>query len=434
MRSLILVLLISLLLLAGCTGLFFLEETPAVVETPLVAETLLPPVEVTPVPSPSPSAPGMLTLRVWVPPQFDPNSGTPAGNLLRARLAEFSLRRPQVRIEVRIKAVEGPGSLLDSLGAASAAAPLALPDLVALPNSQLETAALKGLLHPYNNLSTALDSPDWYEYARQLARLQTSTFGMPFAGDALILVYRPAMVPEPPRDWAAALEAGGPIVFPAADTRALFTLALYQANGGRIRDDQGRPYLDAAALTEVLAFYQAAGQAEVMPYWLTQYQSDDQAWETLVENRTHMVITWASRYLGGLLADTAMTPIPTEDGAAFTLASGWVWALASPEPEQHPISVELAEFLTEPTFLAKWTEAAGVLPPRPSALSAWNDSALQSALGEVALSAQLYPSADVLTSLGPAVEQATLQVLKQQGDPSAAAQAAVGGVGGVAGP
>ena len=81
---------------------------------------------------------------------------------------------------MRIKAPDGPGGLLDSLTTASAAAPLALPDLVALPRPIMETAALKGLVHPYQNLTSPIDEPDWYPYARQLARLQDSIFGIAF--------------------------------------------------------------------------------------------------------------------------------------------------------------------------------------------------------------------------------------------------------------
>jgi maltose-binding protein MalE len=149
-------------------------------------------------------------LQIWLPPEFDPGSGTPAGDVLQAHLDEFARRRAGVRIEVRVKAVDMPGGLLDALTSASAAAPLILPDLIALPRSSLEAAALKGLLHPYEGLSTALEHPDWYEYARKRVRIQASTYGLPFAGDARVLVYRPEAVAAPPTDWQDMLELTGP--------------------------------------------------------------------------------------------------------------------------------------------------------------------------------------------------------------------------------
>lgn len=421
-------LLLSLFLLAGCSAISALQNTPGASETSAVTpvETLVPTAVISQDVTPTP--PGPVTLQIWVPPQFDPQADTPVGDLLRSRLDEFSSRRPDVRVEVRVKAVDGPGGLLDSLTTASAAAPLALPDVVALPRTVQETAALKGLLHPFDGLTTVMEDSDWYAYARQLAQLQSSTFGLPFAGDALIMVYRPNAVSEPPADWASALITKGPLAFPAADPQSLFTLTLYQSSGGNVRDDQGRPILDADTLGRVLTFYQDAETAGVMPFWLTQYQTDDQAWEAFTEKRADMAVTWTSRYLANMLADTASAPIPTEDGAAYTLATGWVWALASPQPEKQALGAQLAEFLTESDFLAQWTLAAGYLPPRPSSLQAWPDTSLQSLMSKVILSAQIYPSGDVLTSLGPLLEQATVQVLKEQADPATAAQDAVSGL------
>ena len=48
------------------------------------------------------------------------------------------------RVEVRLKEAAGTGGLLKSLSAASAAAPLAMPAVVALSRPDLEAAALKG--------------------------------------------------------------------------------------------------------------------------------------------------------------------------------------------------------------------------------------------------------------------------------------------------
>ncbi|RPH57050.1 MAG: hypothetical protein EHM81_12165, partial [Chloroflexi bacterium] len=97
-------------------------------------------------------------------------------------------RRPGLQIEVRVKAESGPGNLLNSLSATRAAAPSILPDLVALSRADLEAATANGLLHSLDGLTTLPDDPDWYPYARQMAHIQNTTFGLPFAGDALVLV------------------------------------------------------------------------------------------------------------------------------------------------------------------------------------------------------------------------------------------------------
>ncbi|MCI0519061.1 MAG: extracellular solute-binding protein [Chloroflexi bacterium] len=389
---------------------------PAVVATP----TLPPPPTLEAVPTPAPPA----TLRIWLPAQFDPNASSQAGRLLHARLEEYAARRQDLRLDVRVKALDGPGGLLDALISASSAAPLALPDLIALPRSALETAALKGLLHPYDGLVTPLDDPGWYEYARQMARLQGSTFGLPFAGDALVLVYRAQDAAAPPDTLASLLELPGPFAFPAADPAALFTLALYQAAGGAIVDDQGRPMLEDARLASILEVYQQGAQKELFPLWLTQFESEEQAWQAFSEGQAQMAAAWASSYLRSLPSVSLAAPLPTPGGEDYTLADGWVWAIASSNAERQEAAAQLAVFLTESRFLAQWDAAAGYLPPSSGALEAWQPAALRPWVDTVSRSAHVAPSPDVLPGLAAPLSQAVVDVLKLQAEPGAAAEQA----------
>jgi multiple sugar transport system substrate-binding protein len=396
--------------------------TPSLTERP--PDTEEPPV-VSGTPDAAMTPSGSIVLHLWLPPGFDPEASTPAAELLKARLEEFSRRRPGIRTDVRIKALEGTGGLLDSLTTASAAAPLALPDLVVLPRPTLETAALKGLLHPFDGLTNVLDNPDWYDFARQLAHLQNSTFGLPIGGDALVLVYRPTVVSAPPADWASMLTMEHPLAFAASDPQALVTLGYYQFANGPLVDEQGRPTLVDDPLIKVLDFYQQAEQNGVLPYWITQYQSDEQAWQAFVSGETDMVITWMSRYLTSMQADTAIAPIPTETGELYTLANGWVLALSTPHTDRQTLGAELAEYLTDSDFLSQWSQAGGFIPPQPSALSGWTDGSLQAQVARVAASARLIPSTDLITSLGPPLQEATVAVLKEQSDPQMAARTAI---------
>lgn len=462
MQRLLCVLL--LLVLTGCAGL----NLPG-------GQTPQPTIPPSPLPvTPSPTAafsptPGPVILQVWLPPEFDPAGDSPAAQLLAARLDEFAERRPGVQVEVRVKAADGLGGLLDSLTTTSAAAPSAMPDLVALPRPVLEVAALKGLLHPFDGLSRAIDDPDWYEYARQLARLQNSTFGLPFAGDALNLVYRPDALSTPPTDLGVLLGQEAPLAFPAADPDALFTLAQYLSAGGSVLDEQGRPHLDREPLERVLALYEGEAGGEDFQIFLTQLANDQAAWDAFLEGSSPMVVTWTSRYLQELPGGARAALLPTLNSSPFTLARGWVWSLAGVDESRQVLAAQLAEFLTEGSFLSEWTTAAGYLPPRPSALK---DASLEEpvldptptitatseisptaeitpdpagslegleapvqapepapplsvVLDQISLSAQLIPSSDVVISLGPILQEAALGVLKGEVDPSGAAQAAV---------
>jgi ABC-type glycerol-3-phosphate transport system substrate-binding protein len=438
MKSFRLLMALLLLLSAGCSlpfqpgGLLAAQTTPTLAtptETAPASSSPAPSITVTPK-----QVKGPLTLHIWLPPQLDPASGTKEGNLLKQRLEEFKARRPGILLDVRIKALDGSGGLLDMLSTANAAAPSILPDLVALPRPMMEAAALKGLLHPFDGLTTVLDNSDWYDYALQLAHLQKSTFGLPFAGDALILIYRPSVVGDPPKRLSNNQAIKGPLAFPAGDPQSLFTLLLYQSAGGSVQDEQGRPSLDPAVLAQVLSFYQNAGKGgdvqqtePLVPAWLSNYDTDDQSWSAFMEGKANLVVTWASRFLKdgkNLPEDAAAATLPNLEGSPYTLATGWVWALAGNQIQNQAAAVQLAEFLTDGDFMANWTAAAGYLPTRTDALSAWADSPQKSLASQVALSAHPNPPADVLASLAPALRQATYQILNKQGEPQSLAQEA----------
>jgi multiple sugar transport system substrate-binding protein len=424
MKFLYLILAVLVAILPACGGIAPPAGSPTASQTP--APELSTPFAATSLPlaTASPTPGGPVSLRLWIPPQFDPAADTPAGRILRARLDEFRGRRPGVELDVRVKSVYGPGGLLDSLSAASAAAPKAAPDLIVLPRDLLEAAAVKGLLRPYDHLSLAPDDPDWYAYAQELSKVQESVYGLPFAGDALALVYRPETIARPPQDWSVTTAISQTLVYPAADPQALFTLTLYQSNDGPVRDDQGRPMIDAVPLTEVLSFYQQAKAAGMMPELLTQYQSDDQVWDAFLDHRTDMIATWISRFLGEASKDQSVASLPTVDGKPYTLATGWVWALPAHPSSGQQAAIELAKYLTDPEFLADWTEAAGVLPVRPSSLRFWDQAGLRQAIGEIAGSAHALPPADILIGLGDPLWMATVDVLSGQTDPATAALSA----------
>jgi ABC-type glycerol-3-phosphate transport system substrate-binding protein len=417
--------LLLTVILAGCTGL---TPTPG---TPSLQTTLIPDVRpspatppVTPLPTPTgfsqPADPG--ALRLWVPPLFDPDSGTPAGKLLQERLAEFARRRPGAQVEVRVKSEDGPGGLYDSLSTASAAATASLPDLVALPYPLYQAAALKGLLRPTDELAGVMDDPDWYPYARDLANIQGSVFGLPFAGDALLMAIHRAQVAAPPMDWDSLLEDGQALAFPAADPTASFGLAQYLKLGGETSDKAGHPILAEKVLGELFEFLGKSSAAGVMPAWLAQLQSNEQAWDAFRSGRAPLLVTWASRFLQEKPDGIQISTLPTQDGEPFTLASGWLWAVASPDPERRMLAVQLAEFLSEGDFQAKWMEAAGYLPARPSSVAAWQDTEIRAALDSVASSAVLLPPVEVLNVLGPAIQTGIVRVLMGEADSASAAQ------------
>jgi multiple sugar transport system substrate-binding protein len=425
--GILLILMIAFpLLLSGCdigSLVALLERAP---QTTPAAPTPVPAAP-TPQRSPTPLPPEVsqpLVITLWVPPEMDPMGGSQSAILFQTQLDTFAERNPDISLVVRVKAASGPGSLMESLSAATVAATQAVPSLVALPRSDLETAALKGLIYPIDDLSALMEDPDWYPFARQLAVVSDSTFGLPFGGDSLLLIYRPERVGIKPDDWYSILSLGRPVIFAAADPHGTATLALYQSAGGAVQNAQRRPVLHINPLTEVLGLYSDGARQGAFPSWVGQIQSDEQAWQTYLDQRSNMVISWSSRFLSNLPVDSNAAPLPSLGEQSFSYATGWVWSVSDPDPERRAVAVRLAEHLVESEYLAGWTSAFGMLPPRPAALELWPNQSLRTLVEPLVFSMQVRPTNDIAAALGPVLQDATLDVIRNQVDPASAAEAA----------
>ncbi len=426
-RKLLVIGLVLGLLLTACEAFPF--DLPIIVDRP---STPTPPaqdvLEGTPTPDPLPvdePTPSPITdLTIWVPPDMDPSLETDSSTLFANRLQSFSDLHGGIDINVRVKAASGAGGLLDSLTATNAAAPAALPDLIVLSRPDLETAALKGLIFPLDGLTEIPDDPDWYGFSQDMALLQGSTFGLPFAADSLVIVYRPGNIPEFPETWDELVESGIVLAFPSESDQALFPLALYQAEGGRIIDSQRRPLLEVEPLTEVFRLFEAGLETGTFPDWLNQYQTQGQVWTAFRDGQVDQVVTWSSNFLKEIPADAMMMPLHPGSEATVTIGTGLIWTIPTLEEHRHPIAIQLAEYLVQPEYLSAWTSESGYIPPRPSSLEGWQNQSLRSIVSQVALMTRLRPSNDILTSLGPALRDGTRQILQEQVDPAQAAQVA----------
>ena len=405
------------LLLGACAAPLRLTEQPTPNSTPTqdtaAAETRTSPTKT--------ESQGSTVLSVWLPPSFDPNSGSLAAGMLQARLDEFVEQHPQVRVEVRVKAEEGTGGLLDSLLTAQTAAPLALPDLVLLPHNQLAAAAANQVVVPIAELTEVLDSDDWYPFAQEMARVDGTSFGIPFAADALVLAYRPTAVVQVPSTWADTLDSGQELGFAAADPQALFTLAQLQALEPKAAQDGGLSYSEET-LTTVFEFFSAAQEKGVLPFWLNQYQTSEQSWQAFSEGRIPMVAAWTSRTFDSRNVDVSAAPLPTQDGKPFALVKGWLWAVATQDQTRLTLIAELAEFLTTPEFISQWTAAGSLLPPRHSSLGAWSPGDMQILASQIMELAVALPDKATLDLWGPPLAEAVVAMLKQELTPDLATQ------------
>ncbi len=417
-----------LLSLSSCnTGAFldfFISATPtskSILVTTMTAATPEP--ETTPVQESTAIEATSNTLILWVPPEFF-SSQDISDRLLQAQIEDFQ-DRYDYEVQLRIKESSGPNGMLPALESTLKTAPAAAPSLVLLSHSDLQRAASQGWIQPLEEIQQMLLTEDWYDYARLLGVSQNKGYGIPFAADAMILAYRPALVGATPQNWNDVLSHEAVVLFPAADPKALFTLQLYLSRGGTLFNDQSQLMLDSSVLEKVLEFYSNSANSDVFPSWLLRYTTDQEIWSSFTQKSANWAVSRTSYYLSQLPVDVAAIPVPSLGSESTSLVSGWLWAFSEPNPNQQEISLKLLEHLVDEQFQANWTVAAGYLPVRPSSMAAWQNQVVKSLLSQITLSAQSQPTEETLEIIGPILSDAVNLVLSGEATPFQASRSAV---------
>ncbi len=404
------------LLLAGCVA------TPTA-NSPTATPAATAPATDTP-PAVAPTPPGAAAaLRLWLPPDFAPDDSTPGGPVLADQIAQFEAAHPGQNVEVRLKQAADEGGLLRSLETAYNVAPAILPDVMALQQDDLTSAAKAGLVIPLDDLLAPGTLDDYYPFAQTMSRVDGRVAGLPFAADARVLVYNTQIYSTPPRVWTDVIT--GTLVFPGGELSGLTVLNEYLSLGGTLADASSKTELDSELLAETLSAFQSAQTATVLPVSTLAYADPAATWQVFRERRAALAITSARWYLAERqrASSASATLIPTTDGMPFALADGWCWAVVN-KAADHASALELLRWLTDPAQLSEWTLAAQVLPPRAKALAGWGDSPLTPLASDVLVHAQLQPSAEILARVGPPLRQALDDVLSGRATPFTAAAAA----------
>ena len=421
----------SLLVLTGC-GL--LPENwnlpwshPATVSP---GQTDLPlPVDVTeqatlavdePTATPAPP-PGKLI--IWLSPELDPNGESEAAAILKDRLDEFAYLN-SVELDVRIKAVSGGGGLMDALRTTHAAAPASSPDVVALSREQLLQAVREEVVFSSESLTTAMSDLDWYNFGRDAGTVQGTVMAVPFKGVPMGLVYQSVSQLIPSNEWTDTRLNYGHFGFAADDPRGTFLLLLYLSLGGQVQNEQGLTILQEAPLTTALQTLKDGLNTRHFSDLSVTMQSSDQVWDAFSSRRIDTAFLPVDVMLAGKKT-TPEAPDPALTSPAMTLTDAWVWALGTQEPQRQELAVALIAHLSQTQFLASWSEALKALPPRPTALGSWEDTALKPALEKMARGAVLFPPDAVMNSLGPVLRNATLLILRDNADVVETAKQAV---------
>lgn len=410
--------LIFALSASGCEQI--LAEIPFLQRgQPTAAPTAAPDPVVTPLPQVTTTTetpvidPNQITL--WLPPEFDPENDTLAGGLLKQQLDRFSQEHEQYTLNVRIKAPDGEGGMLDSLNTASLAAPGVVPGILILPRSEFEKAARAGLLMSIDLSEFAGEQTAYFPYANAMTIVKGTRYGIPFAGDALCMAYKPNEVSYPHTKWRELVQVNVKVTaFPASDPQGMIQTLLYMSLGGDFGGDETRVNLDEPALQQSLLLLSEGAAANAFPTWLTDYSTFEQSWQALLNSNATYAVIWASRYLADDPDKITLGNLPKWDDLGFTLADGWVLAFPQTSAEQLIEYQLLAEYLLETEFLGAWTEAMGLLPVTESALNRWDNAVIAGVLQQVSLSAQPLPGNFVMSEIGPLFSQATIEMIRKQ--------------------
>jgi multiple sugar transport system substrate-binding protein len=365
---------------------------------------------------PEPAVAEPRVLRIWLPPQFNPNANNSAATLLKERLKDFEADHPGLEIDVRIKSESGDTDLLNSLAITSMAAPNALPDLIALPRHSLEAAAQKGLIKSLD-FSNQQQSTELYPYAQQLSEIDGTPYGFPFAGDALVMIYRPELVWI--KSWDDILLSDGQLIFAGVEPQAETLLSLYASAGGELTDAQGKPTLNQDVLIKVLELFSRGRGVSLFPDAILNISTDDQVLQEYRNQRADIGILHFSKFRAP--QDGLYQPLMgLGEEPHFSFSDSWLWALTGQTPEKQQLARDLAEYLTADEFLTPWIQDTGYLPTHRASTTDQVDATVQ----DVIQAAQPAPSADAVTVLGPLLQEALTRVLNGE-QPDAVARSVI---------
>jgi ABC-type glycerol-3-phosphate transport system substrate-binding protein len=245
-------------------------------------------------------------------------------------------------------------------------------------------------------------------------------FGLPFSGDALVLASTVVPYPEPER-WGATGIWEKPMFLPLGDSRALFVFFGYYAAGGAPILFNTDVEIQPEPLAEALAWLAAMQEGGLLAPGSLQIDSFEGSF-LAIEN-----IGECSASLYSIVSrndDYFMTYLPTPEGKRFSLATGWAWAIATPDPARQVKAAELIAWLSDPQFLADWSEAQGVLPSFSTAIDLWPSSVRKRLAAGISEQAFVFPDDEISAFAGPILSKAVRRVLLEGIFPADAAREA----------
>ncbi len=348
------------------------SPTPTPTYTPTATPT---PVPQNPTPPEGTSTPEVIDLTWWTPAWFSPQSQDPAGELLAQRLAEFESTHPGIRVHVFPKPAAGKASVSRYLQSAYKVAPSLLPDVAVVDMQDLPTLSALGIFQPLQDTLSPDVVEDVYDFALQVGKMGEDMLLVQFVVDFYHMAYSPEKVTTPPATWETLLNSDVPYftwVFSSEDDISDVVLLQYVAAGGDLPDQEPAP-LDEQALLSLFNFYSQGLARGIFPPESFVPLSPDRVWDAVQKGESPMGDVAARDYAREGLQEVnlAAAPIPMWDGKPRALTRGWGIGITTADPQRQEAALALIQWLLAPQTLGTWSQLAGHVPTRRSALALW---------------------------------------------------------------
>lgn len=375
------VLFFTLLFLAAVTACSLLPNQNDSVSGTLIPAAETPSATAAPAQAaPTPAETAVVTetrrlLTVWLPVELAPT--TPDNDILEQQIRNYAGAQIDLDVRIEYKTVTGQGGILNYLRTGRTVAPSILPDLVALPMAQLETALSGELIFPLNGLIESDQVEDLYPTALEFAVHDDQIPGYPFALTGLThLAYNTRTISQTfPIDWETMRTiANGSFVFPAnGEDGATLILQMYLSAEGTLVNDAGQTALSVEPLAQSLEQLNLARSDGFLVRQSNTLTTFPQAWDVYETGSANITLIDANTFLSArnTVPDTAVAPVPGITGAVTPLINGWAWAISTNNGSQRAIAADLLKTLITPESIAEWSLQTNNLPARRSAFALW---------------------------------------------------------------
>jgi ABC-type glycerol-3-phosphate transport system substrate-binding protein len=316
-------------------------------------------------PTPESSEP----LTIWWPDTLGPVGNQESSDLLNEQLDAFQRTQSNLRINLRLKKTEGVGGIMETLSAAQAVAPSALPDVTLLRYADLVSAAQSDLIQAVADRIDPSIISDLYPTALKLGQVGNLLYGIPYVFEIEHMAYRPIILSGNFARFSDVLDNRQSFVFPASassNQNAVLLLQYLSAGGDLTELNQGK--LNADALQNVLKFYEQAVTDGIVDVSVLDYASTNDYQTKLIEGQIGAAVVTSTQYLELLKQDTSFepAPIPQADGEPLTMLDGWVWVLVSHDVQRQNEALRLIEWMMDSDRQAAYAQLVDELPSRQS--------------------------------------------------------------------